>query len=218
VPISWITLTAHKYMTVPQVATKGPVSHLNWREGLPLLVSPRVVLRELRRTDAAGLWRVATSPGVARYAWPGPPTADGFEAFIKWAWQERASGRYACFAIIPRDQTEPAGVFELRSLQPAFFRGEIGVLVDPALWDNGVFEDGMRLMLEFAFKTAAAHRIEIRSSVDNARGNAAFEKMGIQKEAVLRAAFRHDGTFEDQYLWSVVNGLDRLAATPLLAK
>jgi ribosomal-protein-alanine N-acetyltransferase len=205
-------------MTVPELATQGPMSHLNWREGLPLLVSPRVVLRELRRTDAAGLWRVAKSTGGAHYAWPGPPTADGLDAFIKWAWQERASGKYACFAIVSRDQTEPAGLFELKSLQPSFFRGELGMLLDSALWENGVFEDGMRLMFEFAFKTTGAHRIEIRSSVDDARGNAALEKMGIQKEAVLRAAFRRDGTFEDQYLWSVVNGLDRLAATPLLGK
>ena len=35
-------------MSVIEVATQGPLSHLNWREGLPLLVSPRVVLRELR--------------------------------------------------------------------------------------------------------------------------------------------------------------------------
>jgi RimJ/RimL family protein N-acetyltransferase len=173
------------------------------------------VLRELRRTDAAGLYRVAKSPGAARHAWPGPASADAVEAFIKRAWEERASGKYACFAVVPRDQTEPAGLLELRSLQPDFFRGELGVVLDPDLWNNGVFEDGMRLMFEFGFKTVGAHRIEIRTSVANTTGTAALEKMGIQKEAVLRAAFVHEGQFEDQYLWSVINGVDQLAASPI---
>jgi len=183
---------------------------MNWRDGLPLFVTPRVVLRELRRADAAALWRVARSPRVARYTWPAPPNVDAFESFITWAWQERTAGKYACFASVPSDHTEPVGVFELRSMQPEFYRAELGLLVDPAIWDGGVFDDGMRLVCEFAFKTAGVHRIEIRSVVADAACNAALDRMGARREAVLRGAFLHGGRFEDQYLWSVVKGLDSL--------
>ena len=189
-----------------------PAPHPNWREGLPLLVTPRVVLREMRRSDAASLWRVSRSPEVARYAWPGPATADVFEAFITRAWRDRTEGKYACFAAVPSEQADPTGIFELRSLQPNFFRAELGLLVDPPMFDTGVFEDAMRLVCGFAFRTVGVRRIEMRVSSTHARCNAALEQLGAKKEATLRAAFPQGRRFEDQYLWSVVSGLDRLAA------
>ena len=184
----------------------------NWSEGLPLLVTPRVVLRELRRADAAALWRLAKTPGVAEFSWPGPPTVEAFEQFISFAWRERTGGKYACFAVVPWDQSEPAGILELRSLQPKFYRAELGVLVDPAIRDNGVFADAMRLMCGFAFTTVGTRRIEVRSHVADERGNASLETFGLQKEATLRAAFVCNGQTADQYLWSLVRGIDPLPA------
>ena len=66
-------------------------------------------------------------------------------------------------------------------------------------------------MADFAFKAVGVHRIEIRVSVGNARSNAALQKIGAQQEGLLRAAFVHDGVYEDQYLWSLVNGIDRVS-------
>jgi ribosomal-protein-alanine N-acetyltransferase len=197
-------------MAGPEVETEVSAT-LNWREGLPLLVSPRVVLRELRRADATPLWHIARSPAIARYSWPAPASIDAFESFVTTAWRERALGKYACFAIVPRGQAEPAGVFELRSLQPGFFRAELGLMIEPALFDNGVFNEGMRLVCDFAVRTVGVHRIEIRSAIDDAACCAALDKLGVKKEAVLRSAFVHCGRFEDQCLWSVVKGLDPLA-------
>lgn len=65
-------------------------------------------------------------------------------------------------------------------------------------------------MVDFAFNAVGVHRIEVRASVANARSNAALQKIGAHKEGLLRAAFVHDGEYEDQYLWSFVNGLDRV--------
>jgi [ribosomal protein S5]-alanine N-acetyltransferase len=190
------------------VSTPAP---LNWREGLPLLVTPRVVLRELRRSDAAALWRITRTPEVARYCWPPPPSVDAFEAYIAQAWRDRSDGKYAAFAVVPRDQTEPTGLFELRSTQPKFVRAELGLLFDPPAWTSGVVEDGMRLICGFAFRTVGVRRLEIRVSVEDARCNDTLSRLGVQKEAVLRSAFMHKGNYEDQHLWSVVVGVDRLA-------
>ena len=188
------------------------MSHVNWREGLPLLVSAHVVLRELRRSDAAALWPLARSPEVARYAWPAPASADAFDGFITQAWRERTEGKYAGFAFMPRERTEPAGFFELRSLQPNFVRAELGTLIAPALWADPAYADGVRLICAFGFQTVGIHRIEIRSAVAHAACNAALEALGVRREATLRSAFAQGGRFEDQYLWAIVKGVDPLAA------
>ena len=201
-------------MAVLESAAEAAAPSLNWKDGLPLLVTPQVVLRELRLTDAPALRRVVRTPAVARFAWPAPSSVDAFESFITWAWRQRAEGKYACFAIVPRDGTEPAGVFELRALQPGFYRAELGLLLEPGWWNNGVFEEGMRLVCAFAFGTVAVHRVEIRTSVNDASCNGALAALGVEREAVLRSAFVHGGGFEDQILWSVVKGLDPLAGAP----
>jgi ribosomal-protein-alanine N-acetyltransferase len=199
-------------MAALELGPQGLTSRIDWREGLPLMVTPRVVLRELRRSDAAALCEVARSPEVARHSWPSPPSVQDFERFIEWTWAERAAGKYACFGVVPRDSITAAGLFELRPLQPGFFRAELGFFIARPLWGSGVFHDSARLVCDFAFKAVGVHRIEVRTSVANERCNAAMAKIGAQKEGVLRAAFVHDGRYEDQNLWSLVNGIDRIPA------
>lgn len=178
--------------------------HSDWRAGLPVLANERVTLRELRRSDARSLYETLCRPEVARFTWPPPPSIEAFERFIEWARAERRSGKYICYGIVPRRRRDAVGVFELRQLQPGFFRGELGFVMDPDEWGKGIFAEGARLMLEFAFKIVKVHRIEARVAVTNARGNAAIEKMGARQEGVLRAAFVSDGHYVDQNLWAIL--------------
>ena len=177
----------------------------DWRVGLPELTGERLTLRELRPSDAESLYAELQSPDVRRFMWAPPPSAEAFTQFIEWAHAERATGRYICYGIVPRGETHAAGVFELRQLQPGFVRGELGFVMASRLWGRGFFPEGSRLVLDFAFRVVKVHRIEARSAVDNARGNAALLKLGASREGRLRDAFWRDDHYIDQYLWSILD-------------
>jgi len=194
-------------MAALEVTPDDP-AHSDWRSGLPTLATDRVVLRELQRSDAAALHRIVCSPEVARHTWPPPSTIAALERFIEWTSAERASGRYVCFGIVPPGASEVAGLFELRQLQPAFFRGELGFFLDPSLWGTGLFSEAARLFVSFAIDVLGVHRIEARASVQNVRSNAALQKLGARHEGLLRAAFVCDGKLADQNLWAIVAGID----------
>jgi [ribosomal protein S5]-alanine N-acetyltransferase len=179
-----------------------------WRAGLPVLTTPAVTLREIQMSDAPTLHRVARRPEVARFMWPAPAELDGFQKFIAWAWAEREAGKYVGFVIVPRRATEPAGLFELRQMQPGFFRAELGFFIDPSYWGTGVFTEAAQLVLDFAFRVVGIHRIEARATVDNIRSNRVLRKLGAQQEGILRASFVCDGALVDQALWAFVRGLD----------
>jgi ribosomal-protein-alanine N-acetyltransferase len=183
-----------------------------WRTELPVLAGERVVLRELRRSDAPSLHAALSRLEVRQLTWPPPASIGGFERFISWAQAERAVGKYICYGIVPRGRRHAAGVFELRSLQPGFFRGELGFVMDPDVWSTGIFAEGARLLLRFAFDVVKVHRIEARVAVTNGRGNAALRKIGAKQEGVLEAAFVCDGQFADQNLWAILAGTARGAA------
>jgi ribosomal-protein-alanine N-acetyltransferase len=180
----------------------------HWRAGLPVLATPRLTLREIRMSDAATLHRVARCRDVARFMWPAPAELDAFQKFIEWTWAERAAGKYLGFVLVPKSTARPAGLFELRQMQPGFFRAELGFFIDPAYWGTGLFTEAARLVLDFAFRVVGIHRIEARATVDNIRSNRALRKLGAQQEGILRASFVCDGALVDQALWAFVRGLD----------
>jgi RimJ/RimL family protein N-acetyltransferase len=179
-----------------------------WRAGLPVLTTPRLTLREPRLSDATTLHQVARCRDVARFMWPAPAELDSFQRFIEWTWAERAAGKYVGFVIVPKGAVSAAGLFELRQMQPGFFRAELGFFIDPVYWGTGLFTEAARLVLDFAFRVVGIHRIEARATVDNIRSNRALRRLGAQQEGILRASFVCDGALVDQALWAFVRGLD----------
>src|SRR5688500_17690125 len=103
-----------------------PAVTSDWRTGLPCLTGNLVSLRELRTSDAAALFAAFTSEQVSRIISPPPATVDGFERFINWAIRQRQNGQYVCFAVVAHGSDTPIGIFQVRSLEPAFGTAEWG--------------------------------------------------------------------------------------------
>jgi len=169
------------------------------------LSGERLLLRELRQSDAVALYEALRVPEVRPFMWAPPPSASAFEQFVDWAHAERAAGMYICYGIVPRGEEHAIGVFELRRHQPGFLRGELGFVMAPRLWGGGAFAEGASLVLDFAFGVVGCHRIEMRAAIDNERGNAVLRKLGARREGRLRAAFVRDDQYIDQYLWSILD-------------
>jgi ribosomal-protein-alanine N-acetyltransferase len=176
----------------------------DWRSGLPTLTGCQVVLRELRASDAAALYAAVSSQEVTRYLSPPPNSVAGFERFIQWTHRQRALGQYACFAIVPRGSDTAVGLFQLRSLEPAFGNAEWGFALASEYWGSGMFSDGAQLVINFAFNTIGSHRLEARAAVKNGRGNGALRKLGARQEGVLRRSFVRRGEYLDQALWTIL--------------
>lgn len=119
--------------------------------------------------------------------------------------QQREAGTAACFAIVPEGSPLAAGLIQIRALEPGFRTAEWGFALGAAHWGTGLFIDAARLALRFAFDTVGVHRLEARAALINGRGNGALRKLGAVQELVLRRAFRHDGQYIDQALWSIVS-------------
>ena len=195
-------------MAVQSVDTAPPPVP-SWSESLPRLEGERVSLRELCPSDAPALYRIVCMPDVAQQMWPPPASLEAVERFIERTHVNRKHGHAIYFGVVPGGETDVAGLFELRPMQPRFYRLELGYFIHPAWWGTGVFTEAAQLIREFAFGVLGAQRIEARVSVENPRGNAALLKIGARREGRLRAAFVHEGRYVDQYLWAIVNKSSR---------
>ena len=202
---------------VSATTTPATVTTSDWTAGLPVLTGAGFTLRELRIEDAASLLAMLTTEEVSRFISPPPTTVEGFERFILWAQRERQAGNYACFAVVPTGMQTAVGIFQVRSLEPGFATAEWGFALGSAFWGTGVFIDGARLVLDFAFDVIGARRLEARAAVANGRGNGALRKVGAVQEGVLRRSFLRHGQYHDQVLWGILAEdwrLQRLSLQP----
>ena len=185
--------------------TKSPaIVSSDWRQQLPVLAARGITLRELKLEDAPTLFEMLTTEEVSRFISPPPTSVEGFEKFITWTHRQRAAGQYVCFGIVPDGMTAAVGLFQLRSMEPGFGSAEWGFVLGPAFWGTGLFMEGAQLVVDFAFETIGAFRLEARSAVQNGRGNGALRKLGAVREGVLRNAFHLGGTYHDQNVWSIL--------------
>ena len=185
-------------------AQGAAVTSTDWREKLPVLTGRGITLRELKLEDAPSLLAMLTTEEVSRFISPPPTTVEGFERFIAWTHRQREAGQYVCFGIVPEGMTAAIGLFQLKSMEPGFGSAEWGFVMGSQYWGSGLFVKGAELVLEFAFDTIGAYRLEARSSVRNARGNGALRKLGAVQEGMLRNAFLRNGEYHDQNIWSIL--------------
>jgi ribosomal-protein-alanine N-acetyltransferase len=176
----------------------------DWQRGLPVLTGQQVVLRELRASDAPSLFALLTTEEVARFISPPPTTVEGFEGFIGWTARQRAAGTYACFAVTLQGFDTAIGIFQVREIAPGFGTAEWGFAIGSPFWGTGVFLDGAKLVVQFAFETIGVHRLEARAAVKNGRGNRALLKAGAVQECILRKSFQKNGEYLDQVLYGIL--------------
>ena len=199
-----LTRTTTMVTTTTLATPSATVTTSDWKASLPVLTGTGFTLRELRLDDAASLLAMLTTEEVSRFISPPPTTVDGFERFIMWTQRERQAGNYACFAVVPAGLTTAVGIFQVRSLEPGFATAEWGFAIGSQYWGTGVFIDGARLVLDFAFDVIGARRLEARAAVANGRGNGALRKLGAVQEGVLRRSFLRNGQYHDQVLWGIL--------------
>jgi ribosomal-protein-alanine N-acetyltransferase len=176
----------------------------DWRAGLPRLTGSLVSLRELRISDAPALFSALSSEQVSKFLSPPPATIEGFGQFISWGIRQRQVGEYVCFAVVPHGQDTAIGIFQVRSLEPAFGTAEWGFALSSECWGTGLFTDGATLILDFVFDVLGVHRLEARAALKNGRGNGALRKLGAVQEGVLRRSLILNGECLDQALWTIL--------------
>ena len=196
---------SHLEPTLPPArAADAADGHHRLAHGAAGLTGNLVSLRELRASDAPALFAALSSEQVSRFISPPPATVEGFERFIGWAIRQRQAGQYVCFAVVPHGSDTAIGIFQVRSLEPAFGTAEWGFALASEFWGTGIFVDGAKLIVDFAFEVLGVHRLEARAALKNGRGNGALRKLGAVQEGVLRRSFLRNGEYLDQALWTIL--------------
>ena len=80
----------------------------------------------------------------------------------------------------------------------------IGYWIDSARQGRGVMTRCCATVLDYLFDDLLLHRVEIRCGTGNARSSAVPQRLGFQREGVLREAERVNDRWVDLVVWSML--------------
>lgn len=194
-----------------------------WLEAVPL-EGEHVALEELRVEHAPELFPALDDEEIWRYI-PGSRPADVGELaeYIHGMLRANALGQRVPWLY--RDPRTGAAIGTSSYIPPDERQRSVhigGTMTARAYWRTGVNTEAKLLLMTRAFETLGAVRVEWQTDNLNLRSQAAIERLGAQREGVLRKhKQRNDGTWRDSVFFGLLDTewptakqrlLDRLAA------
>jgi ribosomal-protein-alanine N-acetyltransferase len=174
-------------------------------------------LRYARPGDAAALLALGADPEVTRFFSWGPYR--GIEeplGYIEGLPDERERGERLDFLIVDAERG-PVGVTGLTEPSRRDRRAVVGTWLGRAHWGTGANARSKALIARLAFGTLGLERLGAYADRENARSQVALERLGFEREGVLRRWHRHGETVHDVIVYSLLkDGWERsaLAAEP----
>lgn len=172
----------------------------------PVLITERLLLRELRLSDAPAVAAGAGDQRVARFLievpspYPVALARRWISARIAW-WE---LGRGVTFAIARRDAPDALlGSISLRR-HVRDRRAELGYWLAAAAWGHGYATESATAAVDFGFRQLALARIYAQVIVGNDASMHVLDKLGMVNEGTKRRHIRKDRRLHDVVFYGLL--------------
>jgi RimJ/RimL family protein N-acetyltransferase len=166
----------------------------------------RLVLRVPALTDALILYETYThDPEVTQYVmWRPHTSVDQTLEFLKgciaaWGGENRFP-----YIISIKEAGNPIGMVDFHITGSTV---GIGYVIGRAYWGRGYVTEAVRVIVEWALNQQSIYRVCASCDVENTASACVMEKVGMQREGVLRRYMIHpniSGEPRDCYLYAIV--------------
>jgi len=171
----------------------------------PPFETERLILRIHQWADAELVFSYASNPEVAHFMpWKAHETVDDSFEYISRIRQERKNGIRFDHAIVWKESKEVIGSCSYR------FRGHkaiLGYAINQRFWGKGIATEAARKLVEVVFADPAILRAEAICDVENIGSARVMEKVGMQREGLLRQYIQIPALGElpkDVYMYSIL--------------
>jgi [ribosomal protein S5]-alanine N-acetyltransferase len=172
---------------------------------LPIITTPRVVLRWISEDDIDSLYEIFSDPQVMRY-WSTVPLASR-EAAAELQ-REIAAGNETetmfKWGVALRDSDIVIGTATLFNLSLDNGRAELGYAMARAHWGKGYMNEALQALVSYAFEVMELRRLEADVDPRNAASIRTLERLGFQREGFLRERWHVNGEIQDALFYGLL--------------
>ncbi|HVM90165.1 MAG TPA: GNAT family protein [Puia sp.] len=171
----------------------------------PELYTARLVLRRVRKSDVADLFRLRSDKRVMQYI--GRPITlhlDDVIQLIDVIDDLLAKNNGITWAISLKEKDQLLGTIGLWRIVREHYRAEIGYLLDPLLQGKGIMQEAMEAVLDYGFKNIMLHSVEAHVNPGNEASIKLLERNHFIREAHFKENYFFNGKFLDSYIYSLI--------------
>lgn len=153
----------------------------------PVLTTPRCTLRALTLADTDALFRILSSPDVNRYMGH-PPMQTQAEAAARIQMYHNSFQKQTglMWGVFNRETDALMGTCVLWNFVRQHYRAEIGYLLHPDWWRQGIMTEVATAAIDFIFAEIQLHSLEAHIDPENAASRRLLEKLGFVQEGYFR--------------------------------
>ncbi len=168
------------------------------------VTGPSLCVRIPRPDDAAGLYAHASDAEVTRWFSWGPYTSEvEASAYLARLPAQRGRGEQLDLVVEHLD-AGPIGISGLAELSTRDRRATIGTWLGRDWWGTGANRECKALMCHIGFALCGLERVGAYTNVDHVRSQRALERLGFEREGVLRSFHRHRGRSLDVAVYGLL--------------
>ena len=172
-----------------------------------ILEDERVLLRPLKEPDLEFLLPFAVNePDTWKYSGISAEGEEGMKNYINASIKAREDGNEYPFMVFDKQLNEYAGSTRFYDIQPANQTLQLGYTwYGEKFRGTGLNKHCKFLLLQFAFESLLAERVEFRADARNERSIAAMKSIGCKPEGILRGNMPlQDGGRRDSIVLSIL--------------
>lgn len=175
---------------------------------MPHLIGTQIVLREYRQSDFPAIRGWINDPEVAGHLSPifDPPQTESMtSSFLDKVLKNELPGYF--FVVASKEDDRYIGQVDLRvpeGRDPSHQGGIAIVIPDRNDRGRGYGREALTLLLDFAFDRINLHKVWLEVFARNAPAIALNEKLGFQRDGILRDDVFREGRYHDMYLMTIL--------------
>ena len=161
----------------------------------------RVYLRHPAETDEGELLEAVRLSGKLHRPWADPPsTPEAFKQFL----ERNRRDDFKALLVRTVDGDQLVGVFNLSQIfRRGFQNAYVDYWVSARFARQGYMTEGLKLVLDFAFKTQKLHRLEANMQPGNLASRALVRRCGFRREGFSPRYLKILGRWRDHERWAL---------------
>ena len=168
------------------------------------LHGPTLTLRYATPEDAPALFELGSDREVTRFfSWGPYVRIEAPIAYIIGLADRCERGEQLDLLIVHREDG-PIGVVGFVEVAQRDRRAVIGTWLGRRWWGSGANREVKALMARLAFERLGLERLGAYADLENGRSQAALERLGFQREGLLRRWHRHGDVAHDVYVYGLL--------------
>jgi RimJ/RimL family protein N-acetyltransferase len=162
-----------------------------------------IALRPVQQAELPVITRIHTDPTwPGEYQWFGFRVGKARDVERRWS-DDGLLGEAGSILAVALDDGTCVGVVSWRPVETTG-NFEIGIWVHPEHRGRGVGTEAQRQLVAYLFATTPVHRLQAKTEVGNVAEERALERVGFQREGVLRGYGFRDGRWRDGVMYGLL--------------